>query len=213
MVSKFWEYYNSDEEDWNIITEKEDLTVWKHKHKIFCYRIDGVLEATPAAIISKLYNNVENRPKWDTQLEKQYIVESCSVIDRIIYVQTKPVWPCSARDFVLYTYTQKLDNGEILNIATSYEHLNEPERENIVRAHADIVGQIFRRHESDPNKSYITQIADVDIKGIIPSQIIQLVTSYMLPGMIKNLNEQVKDLPYMKEWHPPCEPVASIKYF
>ena len=212
IVAKFWNYYNSGEEMWELITETDNTTIWKNKEKDFCYRIESVLDATPSAIISKLYN-VNNRPVWDTQLKEQYIVESISLMDRIIYIQTKPVWPCSARDLVVYSHIEKLKNGGILNVATSYNHLSEPKRKNTVRAYADIVGQLFHKHELDPTKSCITQIADIDIGGIIPTQIIQLVNSYMLPGMIKNLNNQVKDLPYMENWHPPCKPIAQIKYF
>jgi hypothetical protein len=212
IVPKFYNYINSGEEMWSVITKTERTTVWKHHERDFCYKIEGVLDATPGTIINHLFD-VSNRPKWDNKVEQQRVLEQISPMNRIIYVQTKPIWPCSARDMTLFSYIEKIENGGILNVSTRYDHESMPSRESegIVRAYAGIAGQIFRRHPTMPGKTVMVQIADVDIRGTLPKTIVKIVTETVLPNTVAALNKQVFDKPVIDDWYPPgSEALASL---
>jgi len=99
ITKRFWKYCNAGEDIWKLITSNDKTSVFKHKDKDFCYRIESIIDNTPATVMSEIYN-IKNRPKWDHDLEKSYVIEQVSPYNRIYYIQTKSVLICSARDFV-----------------------------------------------------------------------------------------------------------------
>ena len=197
-VSKILKYCNAGEEMWEQIATKDKTTVYKHKDKDFCYKVESVLDNTPATVMAEIYK-IKKRPKWDTDLEKTYIVEKISPFNMIYYIQTKPISICSARDFVTHNIIEKIENGYI--VATSgTEHPNEPERSGIIRGKVKIGGQVIYKNPRSPNKSCITEIIDADIKGLIPSLVIKLFTGKKCFEKMEALNNWVKDLPRLDEW-------------
>ena len=70
----------------------------------------------------------------------------------------------------------KLFNDEATNttivVAINAVHPDAPERPSVVRAEAVVSSAMFRPNEKDPYSSIFTSIAHIDMKGLIPTFVV-----------------------------------------
>ena len=86
----------------------------------------------------------------------------------------KAVFPTSARDVVTIGYTTQLEDGRMIMANKSIEHGLCPEKPGIVRIETGCAGVVVEPIEGQPNKCFVTQIADANPKGWIPKSVITL---------------------------------------
>ncbi|KDO32167.1 hypothetical protein SPRG_03383 [Saprolegnia parasitica CBS 223.65] len=90
------------------------------------------------------------------------------------YVQAKPVFPTTARDFLVVTCKQVV--GDAIVIGTkSIELPSMPENPSFVRAHTHISGYILRPITA--HSCQVTLIVHMDLGGHMPPAVINLLSS------------------------------------
>jgi hypothetical protein len=85
----------------------------------------------------------------------------------------KPIWPTTARDFILFSTWKELDDGSILLSTISPPDSLYPHNDGYLRAEIKISGALIRPIESKfGGGCAVTMIGHSDPKGSLPSFII-----------------------------------------
>jgi len=80
----------------------------------------------------------------------------------------------SARDFVTNLIFNREADGTVYNVASSTNVKFEvPQIKNVVRAETPISGTMFRVDPNDPNKTHMTIVNEIDLKGSIPDFVLR----------------------------------------
>ena len=118
------------------------------------------------------------------------IVDDRTRIRRYFY---KGIWPCSARDFILLTTWKELDDGSILVATISPPDEFYPDHVGYVRASILISGAHIRPIDVTLGGGCaITVIGHSDLKGNIPSVVINQLSSSIPYKYVKKMKETIE---------------------
>lgn len=112
-----------------------------------CYRVSGLLEATPMQAASVVLND-DRIGEYDLMFDRIEFLEKLDDRSRIRHSFYKPVWPTAARDFVIMTTWEQLEDGRVLVATRSVQHPLHPPQDNYVRARVLIAGYVFTPAQS-----------------------------------------------------------------
>ena len=106
------------------------------------------------------------------------IEEIYTVTDSIhlLHLHYKPVWPTTARDFAVLDVAGRVDENISVHAAVSITDPRIPEERGYVRG--EVVsggGYVIQSCPGHPNRSYITYITQVDLKGSVPMFVVNKV--------------------------------------
>lgn len=126
-------------------------------------------------LASKL-NDPQQMHIFDEMTDNCRIIEALNPAETktIRYVQAKPVFPTTARDFLVVTSEQRLDDGSIVIGTKSVEHDSVPVNKHFVRAHTHVSGYIVR--PLTPTSCTVTLIVHMDLGGYMPAYVINLLS-------------------------------------
>ena len=180
----------------NEYTWTTTLQVMRKIDADLCFKVYCVVDNTPASCFHIL-SDVTQRKRWDIMCELGKIVEEIDKCTRIIYIQTKGIWPTAPRDLVLLSFRARLTDGRLINVTKSVVHPACPDRaaENIVRMETGIAGQVCAPIPGHPDKCYVMQIADGNPGGWIPKSVIQYVATKAVPQSFRAVNSLMRGLP------------------
>ena len=109
----------------------------------------------------------------------------------------------SARDFVVNIIYNKEPDGTIYSVASSSNvKLKVEPVKGVVRAEQPIRGQMFKVDPNDPNKTYMTIVNELDLKGAIPDWVLR--AAFKDQGYI--IDRLRKTLPKWKAMFPGDRP-------
>jgi len=120
------------------------------------------------------------------------MTDNCRVIEDVCpatktsvrYVQAKPVFPTSARDFLVVTAEERMD--DMIVIATrSIHHHAVPEQKGYVRAKTHISGYIIRK--VSPTTCEVTLVVHMDLGGYMPAPVINFLGTSAPIKLLKKL--------------------------
>ncbi|EQC37535.1 hypothetical protein SDRG_05136 [Saprolegnia diclina VS20] len=111
---------------------------------------------------------------FDEMTDNCRVIEALKDSTSIRYVQAKPVFPTTARDFLVVTSQQHLDDGSIVIGTKSVEHDSVPVDKHFVRAHTHVSGYIVR--PLTPTSCSVTLIVHMDLGGYMPAAVINLLS-------------------------------------
>lgn len=163
---------------WVQLTSSKGVQVWQKKMgdgKPNMVR--GVLTDVPCSpgyFLSR--SGSADRPNWDPMCAKGHLVEVIDDYCTVSYERYHPIFPTSARDFVVLNSVVKRPDGSYLRSAVSVEHPDCPETSGVVRANL-----LFACFLVTPNA--VTGNCDVqytlyvDLKGSIPAWIVARVAT------------------------------------
>ncbi|OQR86209.1 hypothetical protein ACHHYP_10843 [Achlya hypogyna] len=110
---------------------------------------------------------------FDEMTDNCRVVEVLNPTASIRYVQAKPVFPTTARDFLVVTAEQRV--GDTIVIGTkSIKHDDVPEDGSFVRAHTHVSGYLLRPVSS--TECQVTLIVHMDLGGYMPAAVINLLS-------------------------------------
>ena len=155
---------------------KSDCTIKKDKYTILQYLTDD-----------------EMSKSYDDSLDGYKLIEIVDDRTKIRRYFYKGIWPCSARDFVFLTTWRELDDGSILVSTISPPDEYYPDNEGFVRASIHCSGAHIR--PIDPKHGtgcHITVLGHSDLKGNVPSMVINQLASSIPLKFLKKFKDLVE---------------------
>ncbi|RKP13984.1 hypothetical protein BJ684DRAFT_19570 [Piptocephalis cylindrospora] len=194
-------------EDWILVHTQTSpflLQVHRHQKAAFRYRIEATIPVASGTAFD-LLADPSRRTEWDDMCAYSGIVQSLSPSTNVTHVQTKPVWPTSARDLCLLSHIRRLspkEGGGLLGVTQSTTHPDCPADPTggVVRMHAGVAGQWVRpvkeRHEAQGKESCtVLQLVEGDLKGWIPGSVVKYVATKAIPQGFIKLVKQLEEVP------------------
>jgi len=117
----------------------------------------------------------------------------------IFYQEYKAVFPTSARDFVNIQSVVEREDGTIINFGWTVEHPAMPPRKGFVRADAIIGGFKIVPVPGNPGKCVINYLTWVDLKGSLPTMIVNMVATEQ-PLVVPKIIALARALPDQKRF-------------
>ena len=155
----------------------------------------------PINRIATLLMDPSLRHTYDPLLDTAATVEVLSEHSQIFHFQFKAIFPAAARDFVNLVHWRMLPNGSIVLLAESLPS-NDPvdgavtaTKGSAVRGHVHMGGWLLEPEEGGVK---ITMVVRVDLKGKIPTWVVQQVTSQQVYSIrtIGKVLETSKHVPF-----------------
>ncbi|XP_068729696.1 steroidogenic acute regulatory protein, mitochondrial-like [Montipora capricornis] len=125
--------------------------------------------------------SLDYRGEWDDLLKKGKTVQEYGPLSKVTLMEYKPVWPASGRDFCTLWHLKRIDESVVCFACEAVESC--PEQKGLVRAELVIGGFVVKEISSDPPKCLVTYIARVDLKGSLPTRLVNRVTSTQPQGV------------------------------
>ncbi|CAG8693285.1 5531_t:CDS:10, partial [Dentiscutata erythropus] len=139
--------------------------------------------------------DVKRRPEWDHLMQEGKLIEIIDENTTIQYIRMKAAFPVSSRDVVTLNHVVKLNDGRMMMTCKSIEYKSCPKIPGVIRLDCDCAGFIVAPINDQPNKCFVTQIANADPKGWIPKSILKLVSTRDMPASAKKLNILLTKMP------------------
>lgn len=127
--------------------------------------------------------SLDYRGEWDDLLKKGKTVQEYGPLSKVTLMEYKPVWPASGRDFCTFWHLKRIDESVVCFACEAVEHESCPEQKGLVRAELVIGGFVVKEISSDPPKCLVTYITRVDLKGSLPTRLVNRVTSTQPQGV------------------------------
>nr|XP_031323957.1 phosphatidylcholine transfer protein isoform X2 [Camelus dromedarius] len=123
--------------DWELLLETLGLSVYRlldQQTGLYEYKVFGVLEDCPPAVLADVYMDLDYRKQWDQYVKELYEKE-CNG-QAVVYWQVKYPFPLSDRDYVYVRQRQELDfEGQKVHVilAQSTSVPQFPEKSGVIR--------------------------------------------------------------------------------
>jgi hypothetical protein len=190
---------NEEESLWRVLLtqKKGDFTCEVHKRvgTEFFFRVIVDFEATKEEMFD-LVADIEKRPSWDEITVASGIVERISNKTSVQFLQSKGFWPTAARDALVVSFIEKLEDGRLMNVTKSVDsHKDYTSNVGDVRMIAKITGIIAQSHPSgNPKLSRCIQVIDGDLCGWLPSSLVSMISTQAFPISMRRANSQLKKI-------------------
>ncbi|XP_013387119.1 stAR-related lipid transfer protein 3-like isoform X1 [Lingula anatina] len=159
------------------------------------FKLKGVVNTTPQKGFEEIYFNTEDSPAWNpTVLESkilQVIDEHTDVLYNIAAEAAGGM--VSARDFVNLRCWKEM-NGMMISVSKGVTHPDMPEQKKYVRGENGPGCWVFKAVPGDPNKSEFVWIVNTNLKGWLPTYLIDQAMSGVLMDFFKYFNQRINYL-------------------
>ena len=136
-----------------------------------------LIPVQPEAIIAVLLD-LKARRNWDASLiDVQSVGTHGANLDEVFYLAVKSPSGLSNRDYVKVRRFKKLPNGSYVVIEKSTTHPNFPPRKGFVRGEVLLSGHLLEPVEGNPEATLMTTLSEIDLKGSIPSPVVNFLTT------------------------------------
>ncbi|XP_028376553.1 phosphatidylcholine transfer protein isoform X1 [Phyllostomus discolor] len=98
--------------DWQLLVETSGISIYRlldQQTGLYEYKVFGVLEDCPPAVITDVYMDLDYRKQWDQYVKELYEKECGG--QTVVYWEVKYPFPMSNRDYVYIRQQQELDVG------------------------------------------------------------------------------------------------------
>jgi len=167
-AQKFFEV--SENPNWASYRKKDTYEVFSMKtddSPVITIKSEGIVDA-PMEEVAEFFSDFQKfTPVVDITYKdgkKLAIIGDGQAID---YASFKAPPLVANRDLLLHTFATKLENGVGISLAQSIERPEVPDRSGFVRAVLNSSGYLYRP-ASDPSKTFLQYILNIDPKGSIP---------------------------------------------
>jgi hypothetical protein len=154
-----------------------------------------------AETLYDVLHDADYRKVWDDRMISGKVIEMLDSHNEIGYYSVKVPSPLANRDFVTHRrWRADFSKGEWIICNHSVQHKDMPEIKGFVRGENILCGYIITRTENGCRLDYLAQS---DLKGWIPSWLINSCSSKFAPSVSDNLHNAC--LKYNK-WKDENEP-------
>ncbi|XP_045693418.1 phosphatidylcholine transfer protein [Phyllostomus hastatus] len=98
--------------DWQLLVETSGISIYRlldQQTGLYEYKVFGVLEGCPPAVITDVYMDLDYRKQWDQYVKELYEKECGG--QTVVYWEVKYPFPMSNRDYVYVRQRRELDVG------------------------------------------------------------------------------------------------------
>lgn len=163
-----------------------------HGHHAKVFRLEGYVDASPEDVFEETVIKVEETPKWNTTVQEcitvQVIDDNTDISHNITNEAVGGL--VSSRDFVNLRHWKTKD-GILLSAGCSVLHPSVPPSKKHVRGDNGPGGWFYRPCPHDPNRCIFGWIVNTDIKGWIPSYLVEQAIHGELLQFLKNLRQHM----------------------
>ncbi|XP_031323956.1 phosphatidylcholine transfer protein [Camelus dromedarius] len=183
--------------DWELLLETLGLSVYRlldQQTGLYEYKVFGVLEDCPPAVLADVYMDLDYRKQWDQYVKELYEKE-CNG-QAVVYWQVKYPFPLSDRDYVYVRQRQELDfEGQKVHVilAQSTSVPQFPEKSGVIR-----VKQYKQRLaiQSDGKRgSKVFMYYFDNPGGQIPSWLVNWAAKNGVPNFLKDMAKACQNYP------------------
>ncbi|XP_010949391.1 phosphatidylcholine transfer protein isoform X1 [Camelus bactrianus] len=183
--------------DWELLLETLGLSVYRlmdQQTGLYEYKVFGVLEDCPPAVLADVYMDLDYRKQWDQYVKELYEKE-CNG-QAVVYWQVKYPFPLSDRDYVYLRQRQELDfEGQKVHVilAQSTSVPQFPEKSGVIR-----VKQYKQRLaiQSDGKRgSKVFMYYFDNPGGQIPSWLVNWAAKNGVPNFLKDMAKACQNYP------------------
>ena len=170
----------TEQDGWISIGTNKDVVMTKMPppkgEQLNIARGNGIIKAPPTFVMHVLKN-----PKYTTQLDE--MMKESRSIDRIsnclsvVHLLYKGVWPTAPRDFALLSVSGQVDDNTWIQTGLSIVDPRIPEEKGHVRGNLFVGGYVIMACPGNPEISSVTYANKVDLKGSVPSFVVNKVVS------------------------------------
>eukprot|EP00117_Sycon_ciliatum_P035546 scpid78815/ scgid26919/ PCTP-like protein; START domain-containing protein 10; Serologically defined colon cancer antigen 28 homolog; StAR-related lipid transfer protein 10 len=169
---------NSAEDGWTLADDSPGCVVWKKvssEHSV--HLVKGFLDfkGIPADRLLTLVYDLQVRARFDELFTRYECVEDRGD-HRVTYAVLKFPPGTWNRDLVQFN-TKRSEPEEHIVLYKNAVHASRPVDPKMVRAETIFSGTIIRPMADDPNSSTLTLFLQTDVKGWIPSAIINMIAT------------------------------------
>ncbi|KAK9695663.1 hypothetical protein K7432_012842 [Basidiobolus ranarum] len=177
MLSRFIESLDSSlesDESLKVLhhTEEPFIQISQDPKVSYGYKIVARLDCTSELAFEYMLN-VDRWKQWDVVCDNAEIVETVDPVTRFQYIRTKPIWPISARDVLLFSTMKKLEDGKYVMVGKSMDHEKCPTKKGVLRMDVNFLGMCVFAEPEDNTKCRVVFVADGDPKGWVPKNIVK----------------------------------------
>ncbi|OQR90201.1 hypothetical protein THRCLA_09408 [Thraustotheca clavata] len=136
--------------------------------------------------LAKQLNDPNQMSNFDEMTDNCRVIEQLNPTGTtsIRYVQAKPVFPTTARDFLVVTSEHRMKDAIIIG-TKSIQHDAIPLNHSFVRANTHVSGYIMR--PLSPTKCQLTLIVHMDLGGFMPPYVINLLSVSSPIALLKRI--------------------------
>ncbi|XP_008072657.1 phosphatidylcholine transfer protein isoform X2 [Carlito syrichta] len=185
--------------DWQLLVETLGISIYRlldQQSGLYEYKVFGVLEDCPPALLADVYMDLDYRKQWD-QYVKELYEQECDG-ETVVYWEVKYPFPMSNRDYVYVRQQRELDvEGRKIHVvlaqSTSVPQLGE--RPGVIRVKRYKQSLAI---ESDGKKgSKVFMYYFDNPGGQIPSWLINWAAKNGVPNFLKDMAKACQN--YLKK--------------
>eukprot|EP01137_Pigoraptor_chileana_P008819 Opistho-2@56171 len=187
----------TEKDGWIFDGEKNGVRCMRRKPDgsgINCMKGSGRVNAPPKMIL-EVVDGFKYKKEYDQLFKQGVNAEQLDELTRVGYMEYIGIWPTSPRDFVVMQSIRRLPDGGYVLAGVSVEHPDHPELSGFVRANIVCGGFVIRPVEGEPMKTDLVYVAQVDLRGSIPSAVVNKVTAAqpMVVANVRNICDKLPD--------------------
>jgi len=182
----------TDDEGWNKLYEKEGITGWRRSHpdtKLYEWRGEGFVDADFYRVVA-VYMDSNRSDEWVADCVESIEVHKPDIDTQITYNRTHLPRPFWDRDFVWEdVFVFDPETRSVVDTMTSLEHLDYPERDDVVRG--ELLSSSFYARWDAPERTFVEVRIHVDPKGRLPAWLVNAVSRSWPFVTFRDLREQI----------------------
>ncbi|KAF0694945.1 Aste57867_14200 [Aphanomyces stellatus] len=176
---------------WAAVKTVDGITVYRglvHGSEWNAVKAIGTVECD-AKTLAGILQDVSEMTTFDDMTASCRVVEHVDAATKtsVRYAQAKPVFPTTARDFVVITSEKRLEDGTIAIASRSIDHPSVPVTKHFIRAHTHVSGYLIRPVSADACE--VTLIVHMDLAGMIPAMVINILAVDSPVKLIKRFRD------------------------
>ena len=210
----------TERDGWVMMSNKQGVCAMKLPPKeggspLNCVKGTGLVNVPPKFVMHFLKDTTYTL-QLDDMLKEARIMHVISPAVQIVHMLYKGVWPTAPRDFGVLNISGERDNQTWLSAAISVEDSRIPNEKGYVRGRLECGGYVVRAVPGNPNVSEVTYVAQVDLKGSIPTMVTNKIADSQpqcvnkLRGIVEPLYARLSQSPQALAEYREKFPVAMI---
>ncbi|OQR90199.1 hypothetical protein THRCLA_09410 [Thraustotheca clavata] len=162
---------------WSYVKESDNVIIYRGVNDNSpwnCIKAIATVNCS-ADELAKQLNDPDQMSNFDEMTDNCRVIEQLNPTGTtsIRYVQAKPVFPTTARDFLVVTTEHRMKDTIIIG-TKSIQHEAVPLNRSYVRANTHVSGYIIRPLSS--TQCQVTLIVHMDLGGYMPAYVINLLS-------------------------------------
>ncbi|ORX82036.1 Bet v1-like protein [Basidiobolus meristosporus CBS 931.73] len=175
-------------------TEEPYIQIFQDPKVSYGYKVIARLDCKPELAFEYMLD-VERWKEYDDLCDCAEIIDEVDPVTRFQYIRTKPIWPISARDVLLFSTMKKLEDGKYILVGKSMDHKKCPVKKGVLRMDVSFLGMCVFAEPEDDSKCRVVFVADGDPKGWVPKNIVKFVATNAMPLSLRNLSTSLGAMP------------------